>query len=97
MLCALMSTLLFALYIAQWTILIQAILSWLIVFNVINMSNDVLRSIWIALERLTEPLYRPIRRFMPDLGGLDISPLIVLLIIFFLSRTIGNYMPYCAI
>ena len=65
--------------VAWWIIIVQAILSWLIAFNVIN------TSIWIALDKLTEPLYRPIRRFMPDLGGLDLSPMVVLIIIIILQ------------
>ncbi len=71
-----------------WIIIVQAIMSWLIAFNVINTHNDVVRSIWIALDRLTEPLYRPIRRIMPDLGALDLSPMVVLLIIIILQQAI---------
>jgi len=63
-------------------------LSWLIAFNVINTSNDIIRSIWIALDKLTEPLYRPIRRIMPDLGALDLSPMVVLLIIIILQQAV---------
>lgn len=76
--------------IAWWVIVVQAILSWLIAFNVINTSNDVVRSIWIALDRLTEPLYRPVRRIMPDLGALDLSPMVVLLIIYILQRVVDG-------
>ncbi len=82
---ALIQTLYILLNVAWWIIIIQAILSWLIAFNVINTSNDIIRSIWIALDRLTEPLYRPIRRVMPDLGALDLSPMVVLLIIIILQ------------
>ena len=64
-----------------WIIIVQAIMSWLMAFNVINTYNDFVRSIWIALDKLTEPLYRPIRRVMPDLGALDLSPMVVLLLI----------------
>lgn len=64
-----------------WIIIVQAIMSWLMAFNVINTHNDFVRSIWIALDKLTEPLYRPIRRVMPDLGALDLSPMVVLLLI----------------
>ena len=71
-----------------WVIIVQAIMSWLIAFNVINTHNDVVRSIWIALDRLTEPLYRPIRRIMPDLGALDLSPMVLLLIIIILQQAI---------
>jgi YggT family protein len=73
---------------AQWIIIIQAIMSWLVAFNVINTHNDLVRSVMIALDRLTEPLYRPIRRVMPDLGALDLSPLVVLLIIMILKSVL---------
>jgi len=67
-----------------WIIVIQAILSWLIAFNVINTYNDFVRSLWQGLRTVTEPLYRPIRRVMPDFGALDLSPLVVLLILYIL-------------
>ena len=60
--------------VAQWIIIIQAILSWLISFNVINTHNDTVRAIWMALDRITEPFYRPIRRIMPDFGALERAP-----------------------
>jgi YggT family protein len=82
---ALIQTLSILLNVAWWIIIVQAILSWLIAFNVINTSNDIVRSVWIALDRLTEPLYRPIRRIMPDLGALDLSPMVVLIIIIILQ------------
>ncbi len=82
---ALIQTLAILLNVAWWIIIVQAILSWLIAFNVINTSNDVIRSIWIALDKLTEPLYRPIRKIMPDLGALDLSPMVVLIIIIILQ------------
>ena len=78
----------FVLMIAQWVIVIQAILSWLIAFNVINTSNDAVRGIWQALDRVTEPLYRPLRRILPDFGALDLAPLVVLLIIILLRRLV---------
>jgi len=68
-----------------WIIIVQAILSWLIAFNVINTSNDFVRQLLYALDRLTEPLYRPIRRILPDLGALDLSPMVVLLLLLVLS------------
>jgi YggT family protein len=64
-----------------YIIIAQAILSWLVAFNVINTHSDFVRSFLNALDRMTEPLYRPIRRILPDFGGLDFSPLVVLLII----------------
>jgi YggT family protein len=65
----------------MYIIIFQAILSWLVAFNVINTYNDFVRSFLTALDRLTEPLYRPIRRILPDFGGIDFSPLVVLLLI----------------
>ena len=62
-----------------WVILAQVILSWLVAFNVLNRSNSFVRQIGTALDRLTEPLLNPIRRFLPDLGGIDISPIILLI------------------
>ncbi len=61
------------------------IYSWLIGFNVVNPHNQFVRTIGIALNRLTEPLLRPIRRTLPDLGGLDISPIALLILLFFLE------------
>ena len=65
-----------------WIIIIQAILSWLVAFNVINTHSDFMRSLLSALDRITEPLYRPIRKILPDFGGLDFSPMVVLLLIY---------------
>ncbi len=69
------------LQVATWIIIAQAILSWLVAFNVINTHNDFVRQTLYALSRLTEPLYRPVRRILPDFGALDFSPLVVLLLI----------------
>lgn len=63
----------------QYVVIIAVILSWLIGFNVVNAYNPIVRTIWQGVNALTEPLLRPIRRRMPDLGGLDISPVILLL------------------
>lgn len=65
-----------------YIIIAQAIISWLVAFNVINTHNDFMRSFLNALDRITEPLYRPIRRILPDFGGIDFSPLVVLLLIY---------------
>ena len=64
-----------------WIIMIQIVLSWLVAFNVINTRNDFVRQFLYALDRVTEPLYRPIRRILPDFGGLDFSPFVVVLAI----------------
>ena len=74
--------------IVWWIIVVQAILSWLLAFNVINQSNDFVRSVWQALWRMTEPLYRPIRRILPDFGALDLSPLVVLLVLYILQTIV---------
>jgi YggT family protein len=73
-----------------WIILAMVILSWLVAFNVVNRSNPYVRQIGQALEKLTEPLLRPIRRFLPDLGGIDISPIILLIGLQFLGMFITS-------
>ncbi|MEO8723805.1 MAG: YggT family protein [Sphingobium sp.] len=85
---ALIQIILILLNVLWWIIIVQAIMSWLIAFNVINTHNDFVRSIMIALDRLTAPLYRPIRRIMPDLGALDLSPMVVLLAIIIIQQAI---------
>lgn len=69
-----------------YIIMVQAIASWLIAFNVINTHSDFVRQFLYALDRITAPIYRPIRRIMPDFGGLDFSPMVVILIIIILQR-----------
>jgi YggT family protein len=83
---ALIRTIDLALDIYTWILIASAIFSWLYAFNVINSSNRFVASIGEFLYRVTEPALRPIRRFLPDLGGIDISPIILLLIIFFLRQ-----------
>ena len=79
-----------ALNIYFWVIIISAILSWLVAFNVVNTRNQAVSMIGNALFRLTEPALRPIRRFMPNLGGVDISPVILLLAIYFIQSVLAN-------
>ncbi|HEV7433370.1 YggT family protein [Rhizobium halophilum] len=81
---ALFQTIDLALSLYTWVLIGSAIFSWLYAFNVINSSNQFVNAIGSFLYNVTEPVLRPIRRIMPDLGGIDISPIIVLLIIFFL-------------
>ena len=64
-----------------WVIIIQVVLSWLFAFNVLNTSSEGLRRFTMALERLTAPIYRPINRILPDFGGIDFSPLVVLILL----------------
>ncbi len=66
-------------------------LSWLVAFNVVNTRNQVVAMVGDFLYRLTEPLLRPIRSFLPHLGGIDISPVILILVIFFLENVIVRY------
>jgi len=73
-----------------WIIIVQAILSWLIAFNVLNTTSNGVRAFVQALDRLTAPLYRPIRRFLPDMGGIDFSPLVVLLLIMVLQKLLAG-------
>jgi YggT family protein len=72
------------LMVAVWIIFAQVIVSWLIVFKVINLHSGVVRSIIEALDRITSPIYRPIRKLLPDFGGIDFSPLVVILVIIFI-------------
>ena len=74
-----------------WLLIASAILSWLIAFNVVNTRNQFVASIAEFLYRITEPVLAPIRRIMPNLGGLDISPIILILIIMFIQRVISYY------
>ena len=86
MLLALIQVLILLLTVLWWIIIIQAILSWLVAFNVINTHNDFVRNFLFALGKITDPLYRPFRRILPDFGGIDFSPLVVLIIIMVLDR-----------
>lgn len=92
---ALLDVIMIALDLYVWLIIASAIFSWLYLFNVINTRNQFVAMIGDFLFKITEPALRPIRRFMPDLGGIDISPIILLLIIFFIQRLIAYYIyPY---
>lgn len=74
-----------------WCIVISAIMSWLIAFNVVNTQNRVVYMIVDFLWRITEPALRPIRQFMPNLGGIDITPVILILIIIFVQQVLANF------
>jgi len=74
-----------------WLLIASAILSWLIAFNVVNTRNQFVAAIAEFLFRITEPVLGPIRRSLPSLGGLDISPIVLILIIMFLQRVITYY------
>jgi YggT family protein len=74
-----------------WLLIASAILSWLIAFNVVNTRNQFVSAVAEFLYRITEPFLAPIRRIMPNLGGLDISPIILILIIMFIQKVIVYY------
>jgi YggT family protein len=74
-----------------YLLIAAAVLSWLIAFNVVNMRNQFVAMVADFLYRITEPALRPIRRFMPNLGGIDISPIFLILIIIFLQLIIRIY------
>jgi YggT family protein len=90
MVLALIGVLMLLLDVVWWVIIIQFVLSLLLVFNVINTHNDFVRNLYAALEKMTEPLYRPIRRFLPDFGGIDFSPMVVVIILMVLDRLLAG-------
>ncbi len=78
-----------------WLLIAAAVLSWLIAFNVVNTRNALVAGIADFLYRITEPVLRPIRNLLPNLGGIDISPVILILIILFIENVIVRYVyPY---
>jgi YggT family protein len=88
---ALLDVILIALQIYVWLLIAAAVLSWLIAFNVVNTRNQFVATLADFLFRITEPALRPIRQVLPNLGGIDISPVILILIIFFLQSVIVRY------
>ena len=88
---ALLDVVLLVLNLYTWIIIASAIFSWLYAFNVVNPRNQFVGMIGRVLYQLTEPLLRPIRRFLPAFGGLDLSPIVLLLLIFLLERIIIYY------
>lgn len=87
---ALIKVILAAINIYWWIVILSVVFSWLYAFNVINSRNAFVSSVGNALFQLTEPVFRPIRRVLPDLGGVDLSPLIVLLFLYFLTEFIAT-------
>lgn len=83
---ALISTIDYALSIYTWIIIASAVFSWLYAFNIVNARNPFVASVGDFLYKVTEPVLKPIRRFMPDLGGVDISPIVLFIIIYFIRQ-----------
>ncbi len=79
-----------ALEIYMWLIIISAVLSWLVAFNVVNTRNTLVFTIGNFLHRMTEPALRPIRRFVPNFGGVDISPVVLILVILFIRMFLAE-------
>ena len=76
-----------------WVVIIAAIMSWLVAFNVVNLNNQFVYNVYYSLNRLLEPMLSPIRQILPDLGGIDISPVILILgLIFLKSVVIGGWL-----
>jgi len=73
-----------------WIIIVQFVLSLLISFNVVNTSNNFVRSLYEGLDRLTEPMYRPIRRLLPNTGGIDFAPAVVLVLMAIINIILNN-------
>ncbi len=94
---AILDVVLLVLNLYTWVIIASAIFSWLFAFNVVNSRNQVVAAIGNTLYQLTEPVLRPIRRFVPMFGGLDISPIVALILIFLLERIIAYYLYPIAI
>jgi YggT family protein len=88
---AVLDIVLLVLQIYIWLLIAAAVLSWLVAFNVVNTRNQVVATVGEFLYRLTEPLLRPIRSMMPNLGGIDVSPVILILLILFLENVIVRY------
>jgi len=92
---AVLNVVLTALDLYKYVVVGAAVLSWLIAFNVVNIRNEIVRAIYEVLDRLTTPLLRPIRNFLPNMGGIDISPIVLLLLIMLVEQIIIFYIyPY---
>ena len=74
-----------------WLLIIQAILSWLIAFGIINTQSNIINMVGNFLYRITEPLLRPIRKILPDFGGVDISPVILIILLIFFRNLLFEY------
>ncbi len=79
-----------------YVIIAMIIMSWLLTFGIVNINNQFVRQVQLVIFRLTEPVLGPIRRALPDLGGIDLSPIVVLLGIFFVRNLLVEYGPRLA-
>jgi YggT family protein len=90
MILALFDIVLFLLRLLSIVVIVQVILSWLVSFNVVNLQQPFVRALYTGMDRMTEPLYRPIRKILPDFGGLDFSPIVLLLLIQVVSMLVAG-------
>jgi YggT family protein len=90
---ALLNLLVSLISIYVWVLIIGVVLSWLIAFNVVNTQNRFVYMVADTINRLTEPALRPIRNFLPNLGGIDISPVILILLLFFVQNLLTYDVP----
>lgn len=90
---SILQILLMLLSVAQFVILAHIIMSWLINFQVLNLRQPLVGQIWYGLNRLLEPVYGRLRNILPELGGIDLAPLVALLAIYALRILIVNNMP----
>jgi len=74
-----------------WALILSAILSWLVALNVVNVRNQFISTVGNFLYRVTEPMLRPIRRYVPDFGGVDVSPVILILVIYFIRSVLRQW------
>ena len=87
---SLLQILLLVLDLAWWIVIAHVIMSWLINFTVLNRNQPLVWQIWVGLNRILEPVYGPIRRFLPDMGGLDLSPIIVIVALYAIRIVLIN-------
>ena len=91
---SLFQILMLLLNVAWFLVIAQVVMSWLIGFQVLNLRQPIIAQIWHGLDRLLEPAYRPLRRFLPPVGGLDLAPLVALLAIIILRIVLTNNIGY---
>ncbi|QXT40124.1 YggT family protein [Gymnodinialimonas ceratoperidinii] len=91
---SLLQILLLLLGVVKFIVIAHIIMSWLINFGVLNLHQPIVAQIWDGLNRLLQPLYDPIRRFLPNMGGLDLAPLVVILGVYALEIVITNNLMF---
>lgn len=88
--CSLVQIIFLVLNLVWWIVLIHIIMSWLINFQVLNLGQPLVSQIWYGINRILEPIYGPIRRVLPDMGGLDLSPIVLILGLYAIRIVVSN-------